>query len=401
MVPVRPAPDPVYLDYAATAPLRPGVLDAMLPWLEGGFGNASSVHRLGRQARVAVETARERIAAVLGCEGAEVVFTSGGTESDNLALRGVLTSDAMREAGRTGLVTSAAEHEAVLQAAKALARAGHEVDVLAPGPSGVVTAEQVRAALGDGVGLVSLMAANNETGAVTDLPAVAEAAREAGALLHTDAVQASGLLDLNVDALGVDLMSLSAHKCGGPKGIGALYVRSGTPLDAQVAGGSQERRRRGGTENVAAIVGFAKALAQAEAERASTHARLSALQRQLAERLLDAFGEHVRFNTPLDGVAAVAAPTSPHVLNVSFPPRGGRSLDGEMLLLGLDVAGVCASSGSACASGAVEPSHVLQAMDVPCETAQATVRFSFGHGTTDADVARAAEVLAQVVGRMG
>jgi cysteine desulfurase len=350
---------------------------------------------------VAVERARERVAEVLGCEGAEVVFTSGGTEADNLALRGVLTSDALREAGRTGLVTGAAEHEAILQAAGALDRAGHAVQILKPGPSGAVSPDRVREALSEGIGLVSLMAVNNETGTVTDLRAVAELAHEAGAFFHTDAVQAAGLLELNVDRLGVDLMSVSAHKCGGPKGVGALYVRSGTPLEAQVTGGAQERRRRGGTENVASIVGFAEALAQADREREDTHARLASLQRRLAERLRAAFGETVRFNTPLNGFAEHAADGSPHVLNVSFPPKGGRALDGEMLLLGLDVAGVCASSGSACSSGAVEPSHVLQAMGVPRETAQATVRFSFGHATTEADVDRAAEVLAQVVGRMG
>ena len=393
----RPA---VYLDHAATSPLRPGVLGAMLPWLEGAYGNASSVHRLGRQARVAVETAREQIAAVLGCEGAEIVFTSGGTEADNLALRGVLTAAQMREAGRTGLVTGAAEHEAVLRAAEALARAGHQVDVLAPGAGGAVEPEAVRAAVSDAVGLVSLLYANNETGAITDVSGAAEAAHAAGALFHTDAVQAAGLLDVKVDALGVDLLSLSAHKCGGPKGVGLLYVRSGTPLEAQVAGGAQERRRRGGTENVAALVGFAEALAQAEAEREASHARLSALRERLAAQIRARFGDGVRFNTPLEGFSRQAAPASPHVLSVSFPPRNGRALDGEMLLLGLDMAGVFVSSGSACTSGAVEPSHVLRAMDVPRETAQATVRFSLGHTTTEADVDRAAEVLAQVAGRM-
>ena len=395
----------VYLDHAATSPLRPGVLEAMLPWLEGGYGNASSVHRLGRQARVAAESAREQIAAVLGCEGAEVVFTSGGTEADNLALRGVLTSDAMREAGRTGLITGAAEHEAILQASAALERSGHAVTVLAPGPSGAASAGQVREAVGKpmgaSTGLVSLLYANNETGALTDLAAVAEAARAAGAFFHTDAVQAAGLLDLDVDALGVDLMSLSAHKCGGPKGVGALYVRSGTPLEPQVVGGAQERRRRGGTENVAALVGFAEALAQADGAREATRARLAALQHRLAEQLRATFGSGIRFNTPLAGFAETPALTSPHVLNVSFLPRSGRALDGEMLLLSLDMAGVCASSGSACSSGAVEPSHVLRAMGVPRETASATVRFSLGHPTTEADVDRAAAALAGAVQRMG
>jgi cysteine desulfurase len=243
------------------------------------------------------------------------------------------------------------------------------------------------------------MLANNEVGTLTPIAEVAALAHAAGALAHTDAVQAAGLLALDVDALGVDLMSLSAHKVGGPKGAGALYVRAGTPFAAFVAGGSQERRRRGGTENVAAVVGFAEALALAEAEREAHAERLGALHVRLATRLRDAFGDAVRFNTPLAGFAERAAPVGPHVLSVSFRPDGG-ALDGQMLLVGLDLEGVHVSAGSACTSGAPEPSHVLQAMGVPRDAAGATVRFSLGRTTTEADVDEAADAVQRVVGRL-
>lgn len=390
----------IYLDHAATTPLDPAVLDAMLPFLREHFGNASSLHAPGRRARVAVEEARERVAAVLHCQPAEVMFTSGGTEADNAALRGVLTGPALRETGRPGLVTSAAEHEAVLRPAEALRDEGHPVAILVPGPHGAVTAEGVEAALTPETGLVSLLLANNEVGTLTSVAEVAEVAHAAGALVHTDAVQAAGLLPLDVDALGVDLLSLSAHKIRGPKGVGALYVRTGTPFSPLVAGGAQERRRRGGTENVAGVVGLAEALQRAEAAHETTAQRLAALQLRLAERIRAAFGEAVRFNTPLEGLHARPAPTAPHVLSVSFPPSERGPLDGEMLLLGLDLAGVCASSGSACTSGALEPSHVLLALGVPRATAAATVRFSLGTETTEADVDRAAAALMGVVGRM-
>ena len=381
-----------YLDHAATTPLREEALGAMLPYLRGEFGNPSSAHGPGRRARVAVERARDRVARVLGCEPAEVVFTSGGTEADNLALRGALTGPTQGETGRPGLVTSAVEHEAVLQTAEALREAGHAVVVLPPDADGRLAARAVEAALTDETGLVSAMLVNNETGAVNDVAAIARAARQRGARVHTDAVQAAGLLPLDVDALGVDLLSLSAHKVGGPKGAGALYVRAGTPLGAVQTGGAQERRRRGGTENVAAVVGFAEALALAEAERAEHAARLEALRGRLAARVRETFGERVRVNTP-EGAA-------PHVLNVSFRPGARGPLDGEMLLVGLDLEGVHASAGSACTSGALEPSHVLLALGVERETAGATVRFSLGRGTTRADVDAAAEALEHVVGRM-
>ena len=380
----------VYLDHAATTPLDEAVLEAMLPYLREHFGNASSVHALGRRARFAVEDARERVAALLGAEPGEVIFTSGGTEADNAALRGVLPSADRRG---PGLVTSSVEHEAVLQPAHALRAEGHPVTILTPQPSGAVTPEQVASAITPETGLVSLMFVNNELGTVNPVREIAAVCRSHGVPFHTDAVQAAGLYDLDVHGLGVDLLSLSAHKVYGPKGVGALFVRAGTPFEPLVRGGAQERRRRGGTENVAAVVGLAEALERAQASAEAERGRVRALRDRLVGQVHERFGEGVRFNTPLENAA-------PHILNVSFPPVGGEPLDGEMLLLGLDLAGVHVSSGSACTSGAVEPSHVLRALGIPRATANATVRVSLGRGTTEADVDFAADQLEAVVGRM-
>jgi cysteine desulfurase len=391
---------PVYLDHAATTPLDPAALEAMRPYLTEHYGNASSVHAFGRRARVAVEEARACVADMLGCTPGEVVFTSGGTEGDNAALRGVLTGPALRQTGRPGLVTSAAEHEAVLRTAEALRDEGHPVRVLTPGPHGAPTPEQVARAATEATGLVSVMLVNNEVGTVAPVAEIAAEAHAAGALAHTDAVQAAALLPLDVEKLGVDLLTLSGHKVYGPKGVGALYVRAGTPFAPLVHGGAQERRRRGGTENVAAVVGLAEALVRAEAVREAEAARLSRLQRRLAEQIRAAFGDAVVFNTPLDGFHPAPHPVAPHVLSVSFPPRDGKVVDGEMLLLGLDLAGVYASSGSACTSGAVEPSHVLLALGAERATAAATIRFSLGRSTDEAAVDEAAAHLAAVVGRM-
>ncbi len=383
-----------YLDHAATTPLRDEAFAAMEPWLRGAPANASSLHAAGRRARVAVDAAREVVARVLRCEPAEVVFTSGGTEADNAAVAGALTE------ARPGLVTSAAEHYAVLAPAQARSAAGFPVAVVAPGPTGAPRAAAIAEAITPETGLVSVMWVNNEVGTVADVPGIATIAHAAGALCHTDAVQAAGLFALDVDALGVDLLSLSAHKLGGPVGAGALFVRGGTPFAPFVRGGAQERGRRGGTENVAAIVGFAEALRLAEAERIDHSARLAGLQKRLAARVREQFGDGVHFNTPLAGFAEHAGETAPHILSVSFRPVSGEVLDGQMLLVGLDLEGVAVSAGSACTSGALEPSHVLLAMGVSRETAGATVRFSFGRTTTEADVDAAAEALGRVAGRM-
>lgn len=383
-----------YLDHAATTPLRREVLKAMLPWLGETPANPSSLHAAGRRARVAVDTARETVARALGVAPGEVVFTSGGTEADNAALH-VLTSPALAAAGRTALVTSSAEHEAIRRPAERLATRGHRVATLPPAPGGGADVSALaEASRAPDVGLVSAMWVNNETGAVSDVAALAEAAHAAGALVHTDAVQAAGVLPLDLDALGVDLLSLSGHKIGGPKGVGVLVVRAGVPFEPFVAGGAQERGRRGGTENVAAIVGMAEALRLAADEQPEASARLASLRDRLAARLSDVFGERLRLNTP-HGAAA------PHILSVSFPPGPRGPLDGEMLLAAMDLEGVAVSAGSACTSGALEPSHVLLAMGVPRETAAATVRFSLGRTTTEADVDTAAETLSRVVARLG
>ncbi|MEM6783558.1 MAG: cysteine desulfurase family protein [Bacteroidota bacterium] len=392
----------IYLDHAATTPLDPAVLDAMLPFLREDFGNASSVHQLGRRARVAVERARETVAGHLGCEPAEVIFTSGATEANNAALRGVLAA----LPARPGLVTTAVEHEAVLQPAEALLEAGHPVAVLPPMPNGAVTATQVADALdafktaGTPAALVSVMVVNNELGTVSPIAEIAEVAKRQGVHLHTDAVQAVALLDLNVDTLGVDLLSLSGHKIYGPKGVGALYVRAGTPIVPMVLGGAQERRRRGGTENVAAVVGLAAALDLAAERQVDDHARLAGLHQHLTAELAKAFGDSIRFNTPVEASASKTIEVAPHVLSVSFRPENGAALDGEMLLLSLDLAGVLVSSGSACTSGAVEPSHVLRALQVPDAEANATVRFSLGRATTADDIDDAVARLRSTIHRM-
>ena len=384
----------VYLDHAATTPLAPTVLEEMRPYLTEHYGNASSVHQMGRRARVALDEARTQVADVLGADPSEIVFTSGGTEADNMALKGVLAA-ASTEGQPAGLVTSAAEHEAVLRPAERLRDEGYPVDILSPRAHGAVTAEQVEQAVTDRTALVSLMHVNNEVGVRTDLPAIAEVCRAHDVRLHADAVQAPGLLPLDVDALGVDLLSLSGHKFHGPKGVGVLYVRNGVELGPLVEGGSQERDRRGGTENVPGAVGLAAALERAVDGREERAARLSGLQRRLVEGLDDAVPGDYVLNTPVG-----EAPVAPHVVNVAFPPDDGEPLDGEMLILNLDMKGVLVSAGSACTSGALEPSHVLTALGLEQETASAAVRFSLGADTTEDDVDYALETLRTTLDRM-
>ena len=386
----------VYLDHAATTPLDPEVLEAMKPYLLEDYGNASSVHQLGRQARVALEQAREQVAACLNAASSEVVFTSGGTEADNLALKGVLRAASEGDT-RAGLVTSAAEHEAVLRPAERLAEEGHPVQILTPDAHGAVSPEQVRAALDDQTALVSLMHTNNETGVQTEIPAIADICKSHDVLLHCDAVQAAGLQPLDVDALGVDLLSLSGHKFYGPKGTGVLYVRNGVDLGPLLQGGSQERDRRGGTENVPGAVGLADALERAAARAEARAERLAHLQERLVDGLDDAVPGPYRLNTPVG-----EAPVAPHVVNVAFPPGGPAAdpLDGEMLILNLDMQGVLVSAGSACTSGALEPSHVLSALGLDRPTASAAVRFSLGAGTTEADIDYALDTLRDTLQRM-
>jgi cysteine desulfurase len=384
----------VYLDHAATTPLEPEVLSVMKPYLIEHYGNASSVHQLGRQARVAMEESRERVAACIGAEPSEIVFTSGGTESDNLALKGVLQAESTEDKP-AGLVTSASEHKAVLEPARRLAKQEHPVTILDPDRHGAVTPEQVKVAINDRTALVSVMHVNNETGVMTDIPAISDICRENNVLLHCDAVQSVGLHAPNVDDLGVDLMSISAHKFYGPKGIGVLYVRGGVDLDPLVEGGSQERERRGGTENVPGAVGLAEALQRAVKDAEEHREQLARLQQRLIDGLDGVVPGSYVLNTPVGD-----APVSPHVVNVSFPPEGSTPTDGEMLIRQLDMEGVLVSSGSACTSGALEPSHVLQSLGLDRPTASAAVRFSFAANTTVEEVDFALNKLQVILQRM-
>ncbi|MFW5972837.1 MAG: cysteine desulfurase family protein [Bacteroidota bacterium] len=380
----------IYLDHAATTPVDPRVKEAMLPYFDLEYGNPSSVHRLGRKARFVIEECRERVAALIGAEPSEVIFTSGGTESDNLAVRGGLMAS-----GRPHGVTSAAEHEAVLRPFQRLGRRGEPVTVLRPAGNGSVSVRQLEEVLQPETGLVSFMHANNEVGTLSPIAEMVELCRRNGTLMHTDAVQTAGLMPLDVGELGVDLMSASAHKFYGPKGAGLLFIRSGVDLHPLIEGGAQERRRRGGTENVPAIAGLTEALTLARQEGDEWYARILSLRRRLLNGLAAMIPGEYRLNTPQSEDQTV-----PGIVNLSFPPSDGHRLDGEMLLLNLDMEGVLVSAGSACTSGAVEPSHVLRAMAVPDDTAAASVRFSLGKGTTDEEIDRAIDVLTKTLRRM-
>lgn len=371
----------IYLDHNATTPVAPEVVEAMLPFLRETYGNPSSLHWFGQQARAALDGARAEVAALVGGQPAEVVFTSGGTEADNAALHGVAT--AARE-GRRQVLYSAIEHHAVTNAVRALARAGVPAEAVRARADGQVDLEDLEARLGEATVLVALMAANNETGVLQPVAEAARLAHARGALVLCDAVQAAGKTALDVAALGVDLLALSAHKLGGPKGVGALWVRRGTRLEAWVRGGSQERNRRAGTENVAGIVGMGRAAALARSRLGTEPLRLAALRDDLERRLLLLPG------AALNGTA----PRIPNTLNVSFA-----GVEAESLLLALDLAGVAVSTGAACAAGTVEPSHVLRAMGLPPERVQASVRFSLGHGSTAEEVVEAAAVVGEAVAR--
>ena len=372
----------VYLDHNATTPLDPRVLEEMLPFLRDDFGNPSSLHWFGQRARAAVEEARASVAALVGAESAEIVFTASGSESDNMALRGVA---AKARAPRRGLVVGGLEHHAVLNTARALREEGWPVEIVRVREDGIVDLEDLAVKLGAGSALVSLMLANNETGVLQPVAEAARLARKHGALVHCDAVQAGGKLPIDVRTLDVDLLTLSAHKLCGPKGVGCLYVRRGTPMGALVRGGGQERNRRAGTENVAGIVGFGVAAALAAEVLPAEAARLRRLRDRLEERLLALPG--ARRNG--------GEPRLANTANVSFP-----GAEAEDLVMALDLEGIAVSTGAACAAGGVEPSHVLRAMGLPPERVQSSLRLSLGRCTTETDVDRAADVIAAVLGRV-
>ena len=371
----------IYLDHNASTPVDPRVLEAMLPILREGFGNPSSLHWFGQKARGALEDARAEVAALIGASPTEIVFTGSGTEADNLALRGVAL--ASREPRRK-ILHSAIEHHAVVNTAKALAEEGWPVEAVRVGEDGLMDLEDLGARIDDQTALVAAMFANNETGVVQPMAEVVRRARAHGALVFSDAVQAAGKVPVDVRALDVDLLALSAHKIYGPKGVGALYVRRGTRLKAWARGGSQERNRRAGTENVAGVVGFGRAAALAAAELAESAARITRLRDDLEQRLLALPG--ARRNGE--------GPRVPNTTNISF-----EGVEAESLLMALDLMGVAVYTGAACAAGAVEPSHVLRAMGLRPDRVQGSLRFSLGRSTTADDVARAAEAVTTALER--
>jgi cysteine desulfurase len=381
------APRPVYLDYAATTPVRPEVLEAMLPYLtEQAFGNPSSAHRFGRAARAGIEQARREVAQAAGADPSQVIFTSGGTEADNLGIMGAALAARDRGAAMCTVV-SAIEHKAVLAAAHAVCHLGGREVVLPVDGNGRVDLDALDAALRERPAVVSIMWVNNEVGVVQPVKEIAGRCCDAGVAFHTDAVQAFGKVPVNLAALGCTLASLSGHKIGAPKGIGALVVRDRKAIEAIIHGGGQQFGIRPGTENVPGAVAMGRAAALAAAEQEREAERLRALRDELAARLRSAVTDVV--------INAEAAERAPHVLNVAVP-----GADSEALLMHLDLAGVACSSGSACSTGAVEPSHVLTAMGVPRELALGAVRMSLGHGTTEEDVRRAAEVMPAVVAKV-
>ncbi|MGQ9873782.1 MAG: cysteine desulfurase family protein [Chloroflexus sp.] len=373
----------IYLDYAATTPLDPRVLEAMMPFLNSMSGNASSIHQVGRAALQALDDAREQVALVLGCQPKEIVFTGGGSESINLAIKGVAM--ALRDQGKTHLISSTIEHHAVLHALDYLVEyEGFTVTLLPVDRTGRVQPADLSAAIRPETALVSVMYANNETGVIQPITDLAAICRERGVLFHTDAVQAPGQLPLDVHALGVDLLSLTAHKFYGPQGVGVLYLRRGTPLVPQINGGAQERRRRAGTENIAGIVGLAKALSIAESERTAHATRL----RALSERLIDG----VLTRIPQSWLNGDRQTRLPGIVNVGFA-----CIETESLLLLLDQRGICASSGSACTSGSLEPSHVLLAIGLSPDEANGSIRFSLGRQTTDEQIDTLLDLLPDLV----
>lgn len=378
---------PVYLDHAATTPVRPEVLEAMLPYLgEHAFGNPSSGHRFGRAARAGLEQARREVAAAVGAEPSQVIFTSGGTEADNLGIVGGAL--AARDRGdRMCACVSAIEHKAILAAAHYVVHLGGSETVLPVDGNGVLELDALDQALAERPAVVSVMWVNNEIGVIQPVQEIAERCHKADVAFHTDAVQAFGKVPISMQHLPCTLLTISGHKVGAPKGIGALIVRHRKAVEAIIHGGGQQFGIRPGTENVAGAVALGRAAQLAVAEQAEEARRL--------QRLGDALVERLRAAVPDLVLTAEHGPRAPHIVNVCIP-----GADSEALLMHLDLAGVAVSGGSACSTGAIEPSHVLTALGVPRELALGAIRFSFGHTTTDADIARAAEVLPAVVDKV-
>lgn len=374
----------IYLDYAATTPVDAAVAEAMLPFLRDSFGNPSTVYYFGQQVRAAVEGARERVAETIGARPEEIVFVSGGTEANNLAITGTLL--AKEEQGRQ-VITTSIEHHSVLETCHYAEKRGYDVVYLPVDSDGLVDPAVVEEAITDKTVLVSIMHANNEIGTIEPIAQIGELVRARGVPFHTDAVQTVGAVPVNVDDLKVDLLSLSGHKIYGPKGIGALYVRKGTRLTPLLHGGHQERKRRAGTENVPGIIGLAKACELVQADSGRTVARVQALRDRLVKGVLEKI-ERVKLNGHPDR----RLPNNAN-LGIEF-------VEGESILLNLDFLGIAAASGSACTSDTLEPSHVLLALGIPHEIAHGSLRFSLGKGTTEEEVDRVIDVLPSVVAKL-
>lgn len=375
----------VYFDYNATTPLAPEVIEAVRVASRDLFGNASSVHHFGQQAKAAIDEARSAIAALINGDPSEIVFTSGGTESDNFALRGA--AEALEPTGRRHLVASAIEHEAVLNTFKALARRGWKTTVLSVDHAGILTPDRVREAISTETAVVSVMHANNEIGTIQPIAPIAAIAHEQGAIVHTDAVQSTAKIPVDVRALGVDLLSLSAHKFNGPKGVGVLWIKRGTRMLPILTGGKHERNRRAGTESVPAIVGLGVAARLAAAKLESEATRVAALRDRLEQGIL----------ARVPGTAVNGDPHNrvPNTTNISFD-----RVEAESLLIALDLEGIAVSTGSACSSGTLEPSHVLRAMGFSTHRTQNSLRFSLGQFSTDVEVDRVLEVLPRLVEKL-
>ena len=379
----------VYLDHNATTPVDPSVLDAMQPFFSDAYGNASSIHSAGQRARAAVDAARTAVAHLIGAKPSEIVFTSGGTEADNLAILGLVDSARAASPRRPHLITTAIEHHAVLNAAEYAAKQGIDVTFIPVSATGVVDPADIRAALRPETLLISVMHANNELGTIQPIEEIASVAAEADVYFHTDAVQSAGKLPLNVNAMGVDLLTLSAHKIYGPKGAGALYVRSGTPIVPQMFGGHHERDRRPGTENVPAIAGFGRA-----AELAAQHLATADESTRIAQ-LRDKLEHEILAAVPGARVNGDRAHRVANTTNISFD-----GVAGEAFVIALDLLGISVSTGAACSSGAIEPSHVLRAIGLTDAQAESSIRFSLGRSTTTAEIDYVAGAVKATVERM-
>lgn len=374
----------IYLDYAATTPVRPEVLQAMLPYFTVTFGNPSSIHSIGQEAKAAIERARTKVAELIGARSDEIVFTSGGTEADNFALKGVAFAN---ESKGNHIITTSIEHHAVLETCKFLERRGFRITYLPVDKYGLLDPNEVKKAITDKTILISVMHANNEVGTIEPIAEIGKIAKEAGIYFHTDAVQTVGHIPVDVNELNVDLLAMSAHKFYGPKGVGALYVRKGTKLVSFMHGGEQERRRRASTENVPGIVGFGKASELARQDMDEEAKRLSYLRDKLITGLLERI-DHIKLN----GHPSNRLPNNVNI-SVDF-------VEGESMLLNLDLEGICASTGSACSSQSLEPSHVLLAMGLSHEQAHGSLRFSLGKWTTEDEIEYVSNVLARIVAKL-